>query len=133
MSLIDLARIPVWTGAGALLLFILMYLDSLFTKYHDLQEIKNGNIAVTTRFVMKLFAQAYILGQSIAKSSDMWEALLISVVSFVLLLVLEWIARMILSASMKLELEKGIHDGKIGYALVAGSLHLAGALIIGAV
>lgn len=133
MSLIDLARIPVWTGAGALLLFILMYLDSLFTRYHDLQEMKEGNIAVTTRFVMKLLAQAYILAQSIAKSSDMWEALLISVVSFVLLLVLEWIARLILSASMKLQLERGIHEGKIGYALVAGSLHLAGALIIGAV
>ncbi|WP_274364772.1 DUF350 domain-containing protein [Paenibacillus thermotolerans] len=133
MSLIDLARIPVWTGAGAVLLFILMYLDSLFTRYHDLQEIKEGNMAVTTRFVMKLLAQAYILAQSIAKSSDMWEALLISVISFILLLILEWIARLVLSASMRLQLEKGIHEGKVGYALVAGSLHLAGALIIGAV
>jgi uncharacterized membrane protein YjfL (UPF0719 family) len=133
MSLIDYARIPVWTGAGAVLLFVLMYLDSLFTGYHDMKEIKEGNIAVTTRFIMKLFAQAYILAMSIGKSNDMWEALLISIISFVLLLVLEWIVRFILSSAAKLQLDQGIHQGKIGYALFSGSLHIAGALIIGSV
>lgn len=40
MSWIDLIRIPIWTGAGAILLIIIMFLDSRFTKYNDLQEIK---------------------------------------------------------------------------------------------
>ena len=55
----------VWTGAGAALLVVLMTVDSLFTRYKDMEEIKKGNTAVTTRFVMKLLAQAYILSQSI--------------------------------------------------------------------
>lgn len=133
MSLIDFARIPVWTGMGALLLIVIMYLDSLTTGYDDLKEIRGGNVAVTTRFIMKLIAQAYILGQSIAKSSVMWEAVVISIVSFILLMILEWLARTILSKSMNFNLEEGIHEGKMSNALFAGSLHLAGALIIGAV
>jgi len=133
LSLIDFARIPVWTGMGALLLIVIMYLDSLTTGYDDLKEIRGGNVAVTTRFIMKLIAQAYILGQSIAKSSVMWEAVVISIVSFILLMILEWLARTILSKSMNFNLEEGIHEGKMSNALFAGSLHLAGALIIGAV
>ena len=133
MSLIDFARIPVWTGMGALLLIVIMYLDSLTTGYDDLKEIRGGNVAVATRFIMKLIAQAYILGQSIAKSSVMWEAVVISIVSFILLMILEWLARTILSKSMNFHLEEGIHEGKMSNALFAGSLHLAGALIIGAV
>ncbi|OBZ10313.1 MULTISPECIES: DUF350 domain-containing protein [Bacillales] len=133
MSWIDLIRIPIWTGAGAILLVIIMFLDSRFTKYNDLQEIKNGNTAVTTRFVLKLFAQAYILSQSISKSSEMWEALVISLVSFVLLLVLEWIVEKVVIAISGMKLEQGIHEGKVGYALFAGSLHVAGALIIGSI
>ncbi len=34
----------VWTGAGAVLLFVLMYIDSLFTKYKDFAEVKAGNM-----------------------------------------------------------------------------------------
>ncbi|GGG62105.1 DUF350 domain-containing protein [Paenibacillus radicis (ex Gao et al. 2016)] len=133
MTWTDLLQIPVWTAAGAILLFVLMYLDSLTTKYHDFQEMKDGNIAVTTRFVMKLGAQAYILAQSIGQATYMWEALVISVASFITLLVLEWLFRRIFAATAGIQLEQGIHDGKIGYALLAGSLHIAGALIIGSV
>lgn len=133
MTWVDLMRIPVWTGAGAILLFVIMYLDSLFTKYNDLKEMKQGNLAVTTRFIMKLFAQGYILAHSISKSDDMIEALVISLISFVLLLVMEWIAEKLVAWSADFQLDKGIQEGKIGYALFAGSLHIAGALIIGAV
>lgn len=133
MNWTDLLQIPVWTGAGAILLFILMYVDSLTTKYHDFQEMKNGNVAVTTRFVMKLGAQAYILSQSIDQSTYMWEALVISVVSFITLIIVEWIFRLVFALSADIQLEKGIHEGKVGFALIAGSLHIAGALIIGAV
>ncbi|MFF2483025.1 DUF350 domain-containing protein [Paenibacillus sp. NPDC058071] len=133
MTWIDVLQIPVWTFAGAALLFILMVLDSLTTKYHDFQEMKDGNVAVTTRFVMKLGAQAYILSQSIVQSTYMWEALAISVASFVTLLVVEWIFRRVFALAAGIQLEQGIHDGKIGYALIAGSLHIAGALIIGSI
>ncbi|GGG09747.1 DUF350 domain-containing protein [Paenibacillus abyssi] len=133
MTWTDLARIPVWTGFGALLLIILMMLDSLFTRYKDFQEIKAGNVAVTTRFMMKLFAQSIILYQAISKSSDMWEALILSIVSFIVLLVLEWFIRILLKALIDLRLDQGIREGKVAYALFAGSIHLAGALIIGAI
>ena len=82
---------------------------------------------------MKLFAQGFILAHSISKSDDMLEALVISLLSFVLLLVLEWIAEKLLGLAANFHLEKGIHEGKISYALFAGSLHIAGALIIGAI
>ncbi|MBJ6363205.1 DUF350 domain-containing protein [Paenibacillus sp. GCM10012307] len=133
MSLIDLLRIPVWTGFAAVLLFIIMLLDSLFTRYSDFQEMKSGNVAVTTRFVMKLLAQAFILFQSITKSSLMWEAFLITIVSFVVLLIMESLFRFILDKSIGLRLDQGIREGKIAYALLAGSVHIAGALIIGAI
>ncbi|SFE01063.1 Uncharacterized membrane protein YjfL, UPF0719 family [Paenibacillus catalpae] len=133
MTWTDLLQIPVWTGAGALLLFVLMYLDSLSTKYHDFKEMKDGNIAVTIRFVMKLGAQAYILASSIGQATYMWEALVISLVSFITLLIVEAIFRIIFGAVAGIQLDKGIHEGKIGYALIAGSLHIAGALIIGSV
>jgi len=122
----------VWTGVGALLLFGLMFIDSLFTKYKDITEIKNGNVAVSLRFVMKLFAQGYILSQAIVKSNDLWLALLVSVVSFVILFVLEMIVELVMKKGFALDLAQGTQEGKVAYAVLAGSLHVVGALILGA-
>ncbi|WP_410515177.1 DUF350 domain-containing protein [Paenibacillus sp. BR2-3] len=122
----------VWTVCGTLLLFVLMYVDSLFTRYHDLEEMKSGNLAVTIRLVLKLLAQAYILSSSISTSSRLGEALVVSVVSFVLLLILEGTVRLLLGKWGKLDLDHGTQQGKIGYGLFSGSLHIAGALIISA-
>ncbi|MDQ0194245.1 DUF350 domain-containing protein [Paenibacillus wynnii] len=125
-----LVSMTVWTVCGAVLLFVLMYVDSVFTRYHDLEEIKNGNMAVTTRFVLKLLAQAYILSSSISASSRLSEALIVSLISFFLLLVLERTVRVLLWKWGRMNLDHGTQQGKIGYGLVAGSLHIAGALII---
>nr|WP_194247027.1 DUF350 domain-containing protein [Brevibacillus borstelensis] len=122
----------VWTGAGAILLFVLMWIDSLFTRYKDLTEMKKGNVAVTTRFVMKLFAQGYILSQSIATSNDLWEALLVSVVSFIILFILEFVVERLLKTFTGLDLDEGTQQGMVAYALLAGSFHVVGALILGA-
>ncbi|OUQ87148.1 DUF350 domain-containing protein [Brevibacillus brevis] len=122
----------VWTGTGGILLFVLMWIDSLFTKYKDITEIKNGNIAVTTRFVMKLFAQGYILSQSIITSNLLWTALLVSVISFIILFLLERIVEWLLKQVAGLDLEKGTQEGKVAHAMMAGSFHLVGALILAA-
>ncbi|MEJ8544554.1 DUF350 domain-containing protein [Brevibacillus borstelensis] len=128
----EILAMLVWTGAGAILLFVLMWIDSLFTRYKDLTEMKKGNVAVTTRFVMKLFAQGYILAQSIAKSNDLWEALLASVVSFVILFILEFVVERLLKTFTGFDLDDGTQQGKVAYALLAGSFHVVGALILGA-
>jgi uncharacterized membrane protein YjfL (UPF0719 family) len=122
----------VWTAAGAVLLFLLMWIDSLFTKYKDLTEMRNGNVAVTTRFIMKLFAQGYILSQSISKANDLWQALLASVVSFFILFVLELLVEWLLKKTVQLDLDQGAKEGKVAYALLGGSLHIVGALILAA-
>jgi len=122
----------VWVGSGAVLLFLLMFADSLFTKYNDMQEIRKGNVAVTTRFIMKLLSQAYILSQSISSANNLWQALMVSVISFVILLLLESLLRVILRTRFDLHIEQGTQDGKIAHALFAGTIHVAGALIIGA-
>jgi len=127
-----LVSMIVWTACSAFLLFVLMYIDSLFTRYHDLEEMKNGNLAVTTRFVMKLLAQSYILSSSISTSNELSQAMIISIVSFVLLLVLEKSVRLLLWRWGRLNLDHGTQQGKVGYGLLAGSLHIAGALIISA-
>ncbi|BCJ88339.1 DUF350 domain-containing protein [Effusibacillus dendaii] len=132
MTWINVQAMFVWTAAGALLLFILMSIDSLFTKYKDIAEIRNGNVAVTTRFVMKLFAQGYILSHSIAKSNDLWQALLASAVSFVILFIVEMAVRFALKKGVSLDLDQGTQKGKVAYALFAGSLHVAGASILAA-
>jgi uncharacterized membrane protein YjfL (UPF0719 family) len=120
----------VWTAVGALLLFVLMFVDSLFTKYNDLEEVKAGNMAVTTRLVLKLAAQGYILSVSIGTSYHLLEAIMVSVVSFVILFVLEALTERLLRHFANLNLDKGTRDGKTGYGLFAGSLHVVGALII---
>ncbi|MNI86201.1 hypothetical protein D3C73_1432680 [compost metagenome] len=97
-----------------------------------MEEIKKGNTAVTTRFVMKLLAQGYILSSSIAKTDSLWDGLVISFVSFIILLVLEWIVRMVLGRSFGLKLDEGTKDGYMSHALFGGSLHIVGALIISA-
>lgn len=134
MTLEDALRILTgtfaWTAAGALLLAGLMVVDSLFTRYKDLTEMRNGNVAVTTRFVMKLFAQGYILAQSIRTSYSIPEALIVSALSFVILLVLEALVRYLLARFADFHLDEGTRDGKIAHALLAGSLHLTGALIV---
>lgn len=122
----------VWTAAGAVLLTVLMWLDALFTKYNDMQEIKNGNVAVTTRFVMKLFAQGYILSQSMLNSRDLFVALLVSVVSFIILFLVEKIVELILNKAAGLDLEQGTKQGKVAHAMLAGSFHIVGALILAA-
>jgi len=122
----------LWTASGAVLLFILMSIDALFTKYRDLAEIKNGNMAVTVRFVLKLGAQGYILSRSIVTSDNLGEALLVSFISFVILFLLEWLVEVVLRKLADLRLEEGVRNGMVGYGLIAGSLHAVGALIIGA-
>ncbi|SFS60728.1 DUF350 domain-containing protein [Paenibacillus sp. BC26] len=131
MTLNEMVAIFVWTGAGAVLLVVLMAVDSLFTRYKDLEEIKKGNVAVTSRFVMKLLAQAYILSQSISTSNHLGEALLVSVISFVILLLVESLVEYVLRSTAGLDLSEGTKDNKLSHALLAGSLHVAGALIIG--
>jgi len=130
MTWMDVLRTAVWTGAGAVLLFALMAVDSLFTRYKDFEEIKKGNMAVTVRFVLKLFAQGYILSQSIRVHDDLWEGLFVSIVSFVILFVLELVVRLLLSAVSGLKLDEGTKDGKVPQGLIAGTLHVVGALII---
>ncbi|MNO15089.1 hypothetical protein D3C76_47440 [compost metagenome] len=127
-----LVSMVVWTVSGSVLLSLLMYVDSLFTRYNDLEEIKAGNMAVTMRFVLKLLAQGYILSSSIASSNSLGDALVVSIVSFVLLFFLEKIVRLLLFSWAKLDLDHGTQLGKIGYGLLAGSLHVTGALIIAA-
>ncbi len=127
-----LVSMVVWTVSGSVLLCVLMYVDSLFTRYNDLEEIKAGNMAVTMRFVLKLLAQGYILSSSIASSNSLGDALMVSIVSFVLLFFLEKIVRLLLFSWAKLDLDHGTQLGKIGYGVLAGSLHVTGALIIAA-
>lgn len=122
--------ILVWTGSGAILLFILMFVDSLFTKYKDFEEVKAGNMAVTSRLVIKLLSQGYILSVSIRTSNNLLEALVVSIVSFLILLVLEAIVRVLMRWWAKLDLDAGTQQGIVGYGLFAGTLHLVGALII---
>lgn len=132
MDWIEFLGMLVWTGAGGLLLFVLMWIDSLFTKYKDMAEMKNGNMAVTVRFVMKLFAQGYILSQSIDHSNHILTALLVSVISFVILFVLERIVEVVFRLIGGLDLEEGTKQGKVTHAILAGSLHIVGAMIIAA-
>jgi len=132
MSWDILLQILVWTGVGAVLLAVLMYLDSLFTKYKDVAEIKSGNTAVAIRLVMKLFAQGYILSVSINTSWSLWEAVLVSIVAFVILLILEQVARLLLKSIAGLDLDEGTRQGLIGHGLLGGGLQLVGAFIISA-
>lgn len=132
MDFHSLVSMVVWTVSGAVLLCLLMFVDSLFTRYNDVEELKAGNMAVTTRFVMKLAAQGYILSSSIAAASRLGNALIVSVVSFILLFVMEKTAELLLGRWGKLNLDHGTQLGKVGYGLLAGSLHVTGALIIGA-
>ncbi|WP_322906163.1 DUF350 domain-containing protein [Paenibacillus campi] len=132
MSWDILLQILVWTGVGAVLLAVLMYLDSLFTKYKDIAEIKAGNTAVAIRLVMKLFAQGYILSVSINTSWSLWEAVLVSIVAFVILLILEQAARLLLKSIAGLDLDEGTRQGLLGHGMMGGSLQLVGAFIISA-
>ncbi|WP_342551408.1 DUF350 domain-containing protein [Paenibacillus sp. FSL R7-0652] len=129
---LNILAMLVWTVSGSVLLFVLMYVDSLFTKYKDFAEVKAGNMAVTTRMVMKLFAQGYVLATSISTAGHLGEALLVSVVSFVLLLILESVVHFIIRKWAALDLDTGIQQGKTGYGLFSGALHIVGALIIAA-
>lgn len=68
---------------------------------------------MTTRFIMKLFAQGYILSQSITKANDLWQALLASAVSFVILLVVEMFIELILKKVAGLDLEGERNKGML--------------------
>lgn len=132
MTFNEIVGTLIWTAAGAVLLFVLMGADSLLTKYKDMEEMKKGNNAVIVRFVMKLGAQGYILSRSIVTSDHLAEALLVSVVSFLILFVLERVVEWALGAIGDLRLAEGVKNGIVGHGLIAGTLHAVGALIIGA-
>ncbi|WP_420707401.1 DUF350 domain-containing protein [Paenibacillus sp. 1001270B_150601_E10] len=132
VTLQNVQAIGLWTGISVVLLFILMCVDSFFTSYNDIREMKKGNVAVTTRFVMKLFAQGYILSTSIRVAYSLWEALIYSVIAFVILLIIEWLVRLLLKGMFSLNLEEGTKNGMMSHALLAGSLHVVGAFIIAA-
>jgi hypothetical protein len=50
----------------------------------------------------------------------------------VILVIIEWIVRLFLRKAADLNLDQGTKQGKVAHALVAGSLHVVGALILGA-
>ncbi|MGG1314764.1 MULTISPECIES: DUF350 domain-containing protein [Cohnella] len=132
MTFNQIAGTLIWTAAGGVLLFALMWIDAQLTKYKDMEEIKKGNNAVIVRFAMKLGAQGYILSRSIFTSNHLLEALFVSLVSFAILLVLERLVEWVLAAIGDLRLAEGVKNGVVGHGLIAGTLHLVGALIIGA-
>ena len=78
-------------------------------------------MAVTTRLILKLFAQGYILSVSIGTSYHLLEAIVVSIISFIILLVLESLTELMLRNFGKLNLDKGTREGKTGYGLFAGS------------
>jgi len=126
----DLARLAVWTLSGAVLLTLLMVIDSLFTKYKDFQEIRRGNLAVTIRLVMKIFAQALILKYVLEGSSSIVSAWIVSFISFVILLALESLVEFVLKKWGDLNLDEGTERGNVAHGLFAGTLHVIGAMII---
>ena len=65
---------------------------------------------------MKLFAQGYILSQSITKANDLWQALLASAVSFVILLVVEMFIEFVLKKMSGLDFTK---EGSVAHAMLA--------------
>ncbi|TYP72737.1 DUF350 domain-containing protein [Paenibacillus methanolicus] len=132
MTIQEITAMLVWTAASVVLLAIIMTVDAWFTRYKDLDEIRRGNTAVAIRFVLKLLAQTYILSRSIATSDALGEALIVSAISFVILLVLESLFRIGLRSAARIDLDQGAQEGKSSHALLAGSLHVSGALIIGA-
>jgi len=126
----DLARLAVWTLSGAVLLTLLMVIDSLFTKYKDFQEIRRGNLAVTIRLVMKIFAQALILKYVLEGSSSIVSAWIVSFISFIILLALESLVEFVLKKWGDLNLDEGTERGNVAHGLFAGTLHVIGAMII---
>ncbi|CAM3971099.1 DUF350 domain-containing protein [Saccharibacillus endophyticus] len=130
MEFSDLARLAVWTLSGAVLLTLLMVIDSLFTKYKDFQEIRRGNLAVTIRLVMKIFAQALILKYVLEGSSSIVSAWIVSFISFVILLALESLVEFVLKKWGDLNLDEGTERGNVAHGLFAGTLHVIGAMII---
>ncbi|AJY73342.1 DUF350 domain-containing protein [Paenibacillus beijingensis] len=132
MTLQLLVGTVLWIAGGAALLAVLMFVDSLFTRYKDLEEMRKGNVAVTTRFVLKLLAQTVVLARSIYTSEEWWEALIVSIIAFLILLALEWIVHTLLRKIAGFRLDDGTRDGKMAYALLSGSLHFAGGLLVAA-
>ncbi|MCQ4085565.1 DUF350 domain-containing protein [Saccharibacillus sp. JS10] len=130
MEFSDLARLVVWTLSGAILLTLLMIIDSFFTKYKDFQEIRRGNLAVTVRLVMKIFAQALILKYVLEGSSSIVDAWIISFISFIVLLALESAVEFILRKWGNLNLDEGTERGNVAHGLFAGTLHVIGAMVI---
>ena len=130
MEFSDLARLAVWTLSGAVLLTLLMVIDSLFTKYKDFQEIRRGNLAVTIRLVMKIFAQALILKYVLEGSSSIVSAWIVSFISFIILLALESLVEFVLKKWGDLNLDEGTERGNVAHGLFAGTLHVIGAMII---
>nr|WP_305120914.1 DUF350 domain-containing protein [Saccharibacillus sp. JS10] len=125
-----MARLVVWTLSGAILLTLLMIIDSFFTKYKDFQEIRRGNLAVTVRLVMKIFAQALILKYVLEGSSSIVDAWIISFISFIVLLALESAVEFILRKWGNLNLDEGTERGNVAHGLFAGTLHVIGAMVI---
>ncbi|NGZ74534.1 DUF350 domain-containing protein [Saccharibacillus alkalitolerans] len=130
MEFSDLARLAVWTLSGAVLLTLLMVIDSFFTKYKDFQELKRGNLAVTIRLVMKIFAQGFILTYVLEGSLSIVNAWVVSFISFVILLALESAVEFMLRKWGGLNLNEGTERGNVAHGLFAGTLHVVGALII---
>jgi hypothetical protein len=57
---------------------------------------------------------------------------LVSVISFIILLILESVVHFMIRKWANLDLDTGIQQGKTGYGLFSGALHIVGALIIAA-
>lgn len=72
------------------------------------------------------------MSSSISVSYHLGDALIVSVISFIILLVIEAVVHFIIRRFAAFDIDGGMQQGKIGYGLFSGTLHMVGALIISA-
>lgn len=119
-----------WFFLFVLTLFVLMSVDVLLTKYNDFELVRNGQTAVAVRFVCKLGAHALIITRSMMISQVVWDAIVISVYAFVLLLIVQWIFDLFMKRFFHIDMARNIAENHMPSALLAGALHLVGAVIL---
>ncbi|HHY66727.1 MAG TPA: DUF350 domain-containing protein [Alicyclobacillus sp.] len=130
LTIHQLLTMGFWFVLFILLLVILMAVDVALTQYNDFELIRRGHTAVALRFVLKLLAHALIISRSMMISQVVWDAVVISAYAFVLLLIVQWLFDLVMKRAAGIDMSKNIAENHTPSALLSGSLHVVGAVIL---
>jgi len=111
-------------GAGLVLLGLFLFIYVKITPYHEIQLIREGNVAAAISLSGAMIGFVVPLAKAVAQSSDIYDMLTWAGIALVIQLLVYAVVRLIIPG-----ISKDIPEGKVAQGTFLGAVSLATGLL----